>query len=82
MDSDPAVSELLRLRAEHQAIREALPSAWSAFFARFDRLRDVQLAVMPLLFYHVGQFVVDTFVADRLAGRPVEVPRDETVVRG
>lgn len=49
MNTDPAVRELLRLRAVHQAIREALPSAWNAFFARFDRLRDVQLAVMPQL---------------------------------
>jgi ATP-dependent helicase Lhr and Lhr-like helicase len=49
METDPDVRELLRLRTEHQAIRESLPSAWNAFFARFDRLREVQTAVMPPL---------------------------------
>jgi sodium/bile acid cotransporter 7 len=27
------------------------------------------LAVVPLAFYHIGQLVVDTFIADRLVGR-------------
>jgi sodium/bile acid cotransporter 7 len=27
------------------------------------------LAVLPLVFYHVGQFILDTFVAEHLAGR-------------
>jgi solute carrier family 10 (sodium/bile acid cotransporter), member 7 len=45
----------------------------------FDRYfkDDYPLAVVPLLFYHVGQFVVDTFVADWLTGRPVAVPDEQ-----
>jgi ATP-dependent helicase Lhr and Lhr-like helicase len=35
------------LLAVHQRIRERLPITWSAFFARFGRLRPVQLAAIP-----------------------------------
>jgi sodium/bile acid cotransporter 7 len=31
---------------------------------------DYPLAALPLLLYHVGQLVADTFIADALAGRP------------
>ncbi len=32
------------------------------------------LAVVPMAFYHVGQLVVDTFIADALAPRAAETP--------
>jgi hypothetical protein len=28
------------------------------------------LAVIPLLFFHVGQLILDTFIADRIRARP------------
>lgn len=33
--------------ARHRNIRQSLPNAWGAFFARFGRLREVQLAAIP-----------------------------------
>src|SRR5262249_12415324 len=38
---------------------------FDAYFAQFT------LAVIPMVFYHFGQLIVDTFIADRLAGRHV-----------
>jgi len=35
------------LLAMHRRIRQQLPTTWSAFFARFGRLRPVQLAAIP-----------------------------------
>ena len=38
---------------QHQALRRQLPNAWNAFFARFGRLRPVQLqAIPPILARH------------------------------
>lgn len=39
------------------------------------------LAVVPLVFYHVGQLVVDTFIADWLAGRPARVAKEESFLQ-
>ena len=44
MSDDTRNEELLR---RHRSIRLSLPSAWGAFFSRFGRLRDVQLAAIP-----------------------------------
>ena len=45
MTIEPNLEALLD---EHRAIRGGqMPSAWGAFFARFGRLRDVQLAAIP-----------------------------------
>lgn len=44
--------------------------------------RDYSLAVIPLVFYHFGQLVADTFIAERMAGHPVkatEPPAEELV---
>ena len=49
MNHESERDDLERLLAEHQAIRLALPNAWNPFFARFGRLRPVQLAVIPRL---------------------------------
>jgi hypothetical protein len=40
-----------------------------ALFLLKGYFREYPLAVVSLLFYHVGQLVVDTFVADLLAHR-------------
>lgn len=42
LPDDP--DDLLR---QHQAIRRRLPHTWNAFFARFGRLRPIQLAAVP-----------------------------------
>jgi len=39
--------DLDQLLAVHQEIRNALPNAWNPFFARFGRLRPVQIAAIP-----------------------------------
>src|SRR5947207_921218 len=38
------VDELLAL---HRTIRQRLPNTWNAFFARFGKLRPIQLAAIP-----------------------------------
>src|SRR5262249_29300414 len=49
--------------------QKTLPVALLVFERYFA---DFPLAVVPLAFYHFGQLVVDTFIADRLA--PAEGP--------
>jgi sodium/bile acid cotransporter 7 len=47
-----------------------------------EHFRNYALAVFPLVFYHFGQLIVDTFIADRLAGRPPpgeELPTEEVL---
>jgi sodium/bile acid cotransporter 7 len=52
--------------------QKTLPVALFLFEGYFKESHP--LAVVPLLFYHVGQLVVDTFIADALAGpRPAAV---------
>ena len=54
--------------------QKTLPVALFLFDAYF---KDYPLAVLPLVFYHVGQLVVDTFIADAWAGKqvdPTELP--------
>jgi sodium/bile acid cotransporter 7 len=41
---------------------------FEAYYANFP------LAVVPMAFYHVGQLIVDTFVADWIAARSKAVP--------
>jgi sodium/bile acid cotransporter 7 len=50
--------------------QKTLPVALFLFDAHYKDLYP--LAVVPFVFYHVGQLVVDTFIADALAGRPRE----------
>jgi sodium/bile acid cotransporter 7 len=54
-----------------------------ALFLFEEYFRDAHpLAVVPMLCYHVGQLVVDTFIADGLAGRRpsvAELPADAAV---
>lgn len=49
--------------------QKTLPVALFLFDAYF---RDYPLAVVPMVFYHVGQLVLDTFIAEGLAGRAVK----------
>jgi sodium/bile acid cotransporter 7 len=46
--------------------QKTLPVALYLFDAHF---RDFPLAVVPLVFYHGGQLIVDTFIAEKLATR-------------
>jgi sodium/bile acid cotransporter 7 len=48
--------------------QKTLPVGLYLFEAYYSR--DYPLAVVPLVVYHVGQLVVDTVIADWLAGRP------------
>jgi sodium/bile acid cotransporter 7 len=48
--------------------QKTLPVGLYLFGAYYSR--EYPLAVVPLVVYHVGQLVVDTFIADWLAGRP------------
>jgi sodium/bile acid cotransporter 7 len=58
--------------------QKTLPVALYLFEAHF---RDFPLAVVPLVFYHVGQLIVDTFIADNLAARhPHDMPLPEEVI--
>jgi sodium/bile acid cotransporter 7 len=53
--------------------QKTLPVALILFDAYFTAY---PLAVVPLVFFHVGQLVVDTFIAEWLAGRqPPELPQ-------
>jgi solute carrier family 10 (sodium/bile acid cotransporter), member 7 len=47
--------------------QKTLPVALFLFGAYYER--DYPLAVVPVVLYHVGQLVVDTFLAEGLAGR-------------
>src|SRR5262249_32880200 len=47
--------------------QKTLPVAIYLFEAYF--LTSYPLAVVPLVFYHVGQLLVDTLIAEHLAGR-------------
>jgi sodium/bile acid cotransporter 7 len=58
--------------------QKTLPVALYLFEAHF---RDFPLAVVPLVFYHGGQLIVDTFIADKLAaGRPDGVTLPEEAI--
>jgi ATP-dependent Lhr-like helicase len=46
MDSDHDLDSLLD---QHRALRQAMPSAWNAFFAGFGNLRPAQLQGMPVI---------------------------------
>lgn len=46
--------------------QKTLPVALYLFDAYF---KSYPLAVVPMVFYHVGQLVVDTFIAEEMAGR-------------
>jgi sodium/bile acid cotransporter 7 len=48
--------------------QKTLPVGLYLFGAYYSR--EYPLAVVPLVVYHVGQLVVDTFIAEWLAGRP------------
>jgi sodium/bile acid cotransporter 7 len=39
------------------------------------------LAVVPLVFYHVGQLFVDTFIADWLANRPARIAQEKSFLQ-
>jgi sodium/bile acid cotransporter 7 len=59
--------------------QKTLPVAVFLFDAYF---REYPLAVVPMLCYHVGQLVVDTFIADGLAHRApavADLPAEATV---
>jgi sodium/bile acid cotransporter 7 len=51
--------------------QKTLPIALILFDAYF--VRDFPLAVVPAVFYHFGQLIVDTFIAHRLVDRPLPV---------
>ncbi len=60
--------------------QKTLPVSLILFDAYFAR--DYALAVIPMAFYHVGQLVADTWIADRLAGKRLkeaEMPEDPVV---
>lgn len=69
---------LLRLdRAERIAVafagsQKTLPVALLLFEGYFQQ--RYPLAIVPLLFYHVGQLIVDTFIADALLHRRPHLP--------
>jgi sodium/bile acid cotransporter 7 len=52
--------------------QKTLPVALLLFDAYFKDIYP--LAVVPMVFYHVGQLVADTFVAEGMIGRKSEVP--------
>jgi sodium/bile acid cotransporter 7 len=47
--------------------QKTLPVSLILFDAYFQ---DYPLAVIPIVFYHFGQLIADTFIAERLAGYP------------
>jgi sodium/bile acid cotransporter 7 len=53
--------------------QKTLPVALYLFDAYFKNA--FPLAVVPMVFYHLGQLVVDTFIAERLASRPTREPQ-------
>lgn len=54
-----------RIAVAFASSQKTLPVALYLFEAYFKERHP--LAVVPLVFYHVGQLIVDTFIADRLA---------------
>jgi len=59
--------------------QKTLPVSLILFDAYFTHFT---LAVIPMVFYHFGQLIADTFIADRLAGRQAqdtESPADTMV---
>lgn len=59
--------------------QKTLPVSLILFDAYFT---SYPLAVVPMVFYHMGQLIVDTFIADVLAGRPpraADIPTEATV---
>ncbi|HMF14876.1 MAG TPA: bile acid:sodium symporter, partial [Gemmataceae bacterium] len=56
--------------------QKTLPVSLILFDAYFQ---GYPLAVIPIVFYHFGQLIADTFIAERLAGKLVrlEEPQDE-----
>jgi sodium/bile acid cotransporter 7 len=57
--------------------QKTLPIALILFDAYF---KEYPLAVIPMVFYHFGQLILDTFLADRMAGKvPMAVKRGEAV---
>lgn len=41
--------------------------------------QDYPLAVVPMVFYHAGQLIVDTFIADRMTGSLIQEPQLSTI---
>jgi sodium/bile acid cotransporter 7 len=67
-----------RIAAAFAGSQKTLPVALYLFETYYRQ--SYPLAVVPLVLYHVGQLVIDTFLADLLARRPrPEVPPDETL---
>jgi sodium/bile acid cotransporter 7 len=56
-----------RIAVAFAGSQKTLPVALFLFHGYFKH--DYPLAVIPLAFYHVGQLVADTFIADGFAGR-------------
>jgi sodium/bile acid cotransporter 7 len=52
--------------------QKTLPIALILFDAYF--VKEYPLAVVPLVFYHFGQLIVDTFIAQRLVDRSIPAP--------
>ncbi len=58
--------------------QKTLPVALYLFDVYFQ---PFPLAIVPMVVYHVGQLIVDTFVAEALAGRRAkDVPAAEAAV--
>jgi len=57
-----------RIAVAFACSQKTLPVALFVFDRYFKEAYP--LAVVPLVFYHVGQLVVDTFIAEGLAGKP------------
>jgi solute carrier family 10 (sodium/bile acid cotransporter), member 7 len=68
----------MRIAVAFSSSQKTLPVALVLFDAYF---RDYPLAVIPLVFYHAGQLIVDTIIADRLAdqGRRESIMSDQPV---
>ena len=54
--------------------QKTLPVSLFLFEVYYQRTHP--LAILPLVFYHVGQLVLDTFVAEQLAGQDPDAARD------
>lgn len=57
--------------------QKTLPVALFLFEGYFKDLYP--LAVLPMVFYHVGQLVVDTFIADAFAGRRSSKKKEDCI---
>ena len=71
-------SRLLRFERSNQIAvaiagsQKTLPVALSLFDTYF--VAGYPLAVVPLVFYHVGQLLLDTVIAERLLTSPAQSP--------